>query len=67
AGLRGEKVKTSLTMSNRRNRIECFAVGYCVLTQVYKPPRHHRPGFDFLPLTDPPKIKCGGWISGKGV
>jgi len=23
--------------------------------------------FDFPPLTDPPKIKCGGWISGKGV
>jgi hypothetical protein len=23
--------------------------------------------FDLLPLTDPPKIKCGGWISGKGV
>jgi len=24
-------------------------------------------GFDVLPLTDPPKIKCVGWISGKGV
>jgi hypothetical protein len=24
-------------------------------------------GFDLLPLTDPPKIKRVGWISGKGV
>jgi len=23
--------------------------------------------FDFPPLADPPKIKRGGWISGKGV
>jgi hypothetical protein len=23
--------------------------------------------FDFPPLTDQPKIKRGGWISGKGV
>jgi hypothetical protein len=28
---------------------------------------HRQTGFDFLPLTDPPKIKCVGWISGKGV
>jgi hypothetical protein len=28
---------------------------------------YRQTGFDFLPLTDPPKIKCVGWISGKGV
>jgi hypothetical protein len=28
---------------------------------------HNQTGFDFLPLADPPKIKRGGWISGKGV
>ena len=43
--------------------------GHCArwATQACKPPSHHRPGFDFLPLTDPPKIKCVGGVSGKGV
>jgi hypothetical protein len=56
------KVKTSLTMSNRRNRIECFAAHPGTQAAASS-----LPWFDFLPLTDPPKIKCVGWISGKGV
>jgi len=56
-------------MRSVANQIDCFAVSLIlgVLTQVHEPPHHPRTGFDFPPLSDPPKIKCGGWISGKGV
>jgi hypothetical protein len=62
--VRGKKVKTSLTVSSRRNQIEGSVVN---LTQVHKPTRRHRPGFDVLPLAATPRIGPAGRISGEGV
>jgi len=61
---KGRQIKTSLPVSGRREPGWGFAVK---LTQVYKPPHYHWPGFDFMPLSVPPEIGPAGRISGKGV
>ncbi|AAZ96951.1 hypothetical protein Tbd_0998 [Thiobacillus denitrificans ATCC 25259] len=63
------KVKTSVIDSDRSNRIECFAVTFTAgsLPASTQTATASRPGFDFSPLTAPPKLKCVGRISGKGV
>jgi hypothetical protein len=38
-----------------------------IVAQAPKTSIHRQPGFDFLPLTAPPKIEPVGRISGEGV
>ncbi|MEW5967522.1 MAG: hypothetical protein AB1720_11125, partial [Pseudomonadota bacterium] len=61
----GTKGKTSSAHSNRResNRV----LRWSRLNQMHKPPSHHRPGFDVLPLAAPPTIRPDGRISGEAV